>query len=295
MQTRLIEFENSSHETLRGIMSIPDEGFRAGAVFLHGFGGKGGSFRRVSINMPGALTQEAVFLQGFERNATVEKKFKIMASALADRGITSLRYDASGCGLSDGDFSKTTLKKRSEELLKAFEIINNECHGAKVNFVAHSMGMCPLAMVFDKIAPVVGKMVFIAPALNQRGLMRYYFVRDSMRKRDPGIIINWQNYPQYLNEEEFLNDCRRQGRIARENYIDSGYFMETQGLDFTHSFDAMKERILHVHGDCDQSVPLDSLEIEFPNRIIISGGDHDLERPDFWEQWFPRAVEFLTK
>jgi hypothetical protein len=52
---------------------------------------------------------------------------------------------------------------------------------------------------------------------------------------------------------------------------------------------------LHVHGEFDLSAPPESLGTEFPNRIIVKGGDHDLERPDFWEQWFPKAVEFLTK
>ncbi|MCU0652709.1 MAG: hypothetical protein MUD10_00420 [Candidatus Pacebacteria bacterium] len=161
--------------------------------------------------------------------------------------------------------------------------------------MAHSVGMCPLAMVFDQLKSSIGKMVFIAPALNQRGLMRYYFVRDSMKKKNPGIAVSWSNYREYLDEAAFLEDCQRQGRMARENYIEAGYFLETKDLDFAHSFDSVKDRILHVHGDCDQSVPLESLDVVFENRIIVPGGDHDLERPDFWNQWFPLAVEFLAK
>lgn len=296
MKTRLVEFQNQENEILRGIITLPEKSASSGAIFLHGFGGgKSGASRRVSVDAPGALPQDAVFLQGFERNATVEKKFKMTASTLAGRGVASLRYDASGCGLSDGDFSKTTLAKRSGELLKAIEVVKEKCGAGKINFIAHSMGMCPLALVVDKIAPMIGKMVFIAPALNQKELMRYYFVRDSMKRKYPEIIVNWKNFRQYLNEEEFLNDCRRQGRMARENYIDAGYFMETANLDFTHSFDSLKDKILHVHGDYDHSVPLESLEVVFPNRIIIPGGDHDLERPDFWEQWFFKAVDFLTQ
>lgn len=94
-------------------MTLPEEKAIEGAIFLHGFGGgKAGAARRVSVNEPGDTAREAVFLQGFERNATVEKKFKAFAGVLAGHGVASLRFDASGCGLSDGDFSKTTLKKK---------------------------------------------------------------------------------------------------------------------------------------------------------------------------------------
>ena len=83
--------------------------------------------------------------------------------------------------------------------------------------------------------------------------------------------------------------------MMKENYIRPDYYLEAKDLDFSHSFDSLKEKILHVHGECDLKVPLESLSVEFPNRIIVSGGDHDLERPDFWEQWFPKAIDFLTE
>jgi len=42
----------------------------------------------------------------------------------------------------------------------------------------------------------------------------------------------------------------------------------------------------------NRSVPLESLNTVFPNRIIVPAGDHELERPDFWEKWFGKAVDF---
>jgi len=295
MQTKLIEFKNHDKETLRGILTVPDKKPRAGTIFLQGFEiGNNGKNRAVSVNSPGVGVAGTIFLQGFERNATVEKKAKRMADALADKNIASLRFDASGCGLSDGDFSKTTLKGRAREMLKALDVFQKEMGGIKINFVAHSLGMCPLALEMGKLENKINKMVFIAPALNQKDLMRFYFVRDLMKIKDPGIKICWANFRQYLDEDGFLADCRRTGRMARENYIGPDYYMEARDLDFSHSFDRVKERVLHVHGECDASVPLESLGVEFPNRIIVAGGDHDLERPDLWEQWFDRAVNFVS-
>ena len=294
MHTKLVEFKNQDNETLRGIMTLPEAKPKAGTVFLHGLAGnEDDDCRSVSVNELGKTG--AMFLQGFERNATVEKKSKLMAGELAKNGIASLRYDAAGCGLSDGDFAKITLNGRAQELLKALSFFKKECGEMKVNFVAHSLGMCPLALVFEEIKELIGKMIFIAPALNQKDLMRFYFVRDLMKSKAPEIKIDWQNYRQYFDEEAFLDNCRRTGRMVRENYINPDYFLEAKDMDFSHSFDDMQEKILHVHGERDLSVPLESVRVFFPNRIIVPGGDHDLERPDFWEQWFPKAVEFLTK
>ncbi|MFH1610441.1 MAG: hypothetical protein ABIA91_00975, partial [Patescibacteria group bacterium] len=71
--TQLIEFKNSKNKTLRGILDKTSS--PKGIVFVH----------------------------GFERT-TVERKFKIIIDKLKDK-ISLFRFDFSGCGLSDGDFT----------------------------------------------------------------------------------------------------------------------------------------------------------------------------------------------
>jgi pimeloyl-ACP methyl ester carboxylesterase len=266
-QTKLIEFKNWENEVLRGILTIPDSAPKSGAIFLH----------------------------GLERNATVEKKFRRMATVLAARGMASFRFDASGCGLSDGDFQKTTIAKRSQELLAAVDFFGKEFGFKKINFVAHSIGACLLATEINILMPMINKIIFIAPALNQKDLLRFYFVRDLMKIKKPELIICWDNYRQYLNEEEFKIAISNNDKMLKWNYIGPKYFLEVESLNFTHCFDEINGRVMHIHGDVDPKVPLESLSVEFPNRIIVKGGDHDLERPDMWQQWFPQAVGFLTK
>ncbi len=262
MKTKLVEFKNRDGEILRGIITVPGEQIKGGAVFAH----------------------------GFERNTTVEKKFKMMSGALAKRGVVSLRFDFAGCGLSDGDFSKMTVANRAQELLKAIEIFQKEFNFEKINFVAHSLGACVLAKALGDIKTEINKIVLIAPALNQKELLRFYFARDN----NPNIKIFWQNCKQYFNEEKFLKDCAQDGRMLKEHYVDSDYFIEAKDLDFSDNFKSIKDRVLHMHGDADDKVPLKSLNIEFENKIIVKNGDHDLERPYFWDQWFDKAVDFLT-
>lgn len=57
----------------------------------------------------------------------------------------------------------------------------------------------------------------------------------------------------------------------------------------------VEENILHIHGDSDDKVPLDSLGVEFKRKIIVKNGDHDLERPDMIKQWLLGTVSFLRE
>ena len=266
MRIELVEFKNQNSETLRGILTLPDGTPRSGAVFVH----------------------------GFERNATVEKKFRLTANALAKQGIVSLRFDFSGCGLSEGDFSDTTIAKRSREMMRAIEFFKKEFGDIKLDLFAHSLGACSVAANLEELKPVLNRIVLVAPALNQCDLLRFYFVRDSMKIKDPGTAISWNNYKQYLDEEFFLKNCDQANAMLKENFIGPDYFMEAKDIDLSHAFDGVKEMVLHVHGDADPKVPLKSLGSEFPNRIIVPGGDHDLERPDLWDQWFSKAIGFIT-
>lgn len=263
MKTKLVEFNNQDGEILRGIITIPGGGIKGGVVFVH----------------------------GFERNATVEKKFKKMADALAARGIASFRFDFSGCGLSDGDFSKMTIASRAGELLESIAIFQKEFNFEKIHFVAHSLGACVLAKALKNIKLPINKIVLIAPALNQKDLLKFYFARDN----NPNIGISWQNYKQYLDEEKFLKDCARADKMTGQNYIHPDYFIEAKDLDFSADFEKIKDKVLYIHGDGDDKVPLESLNVKFENRIIVSGGDHDLERPDFWDKWFGKTVDFMAK
>jgi pimeloyl-ACP methyl ester carboxylesterase len=267
METKLVEFNNQNNDILRGVITLPDSAPKRGAIFLH----------------------------GFERNATVEKKFKRMADALCQKGVVVLRFDASGCGLSDGNFSATTVEKRSGELAAALDFFQKEFGAINIDFFAHSLGACVLAQALEGLEPVIGKVILMAPGLNQKDLLRYYFVRDLMKIIDPGLEISFGNYRQYFDENLFLKLIEQNDKIVNKwEYIGKQYFLEAKDLDLSRSFCPMDKKILHIHGDRDQKVPRESLGVEFSNRIIIKGGDHDLERPDFFEQWFPRAVDFLT-
>lgn len=267
MNTKLIEFLNTEDEKLRGIMTLPSDSISGGVICLH----------------------------GFERCSTTEKKFKMVADNLADNNISTLRFDFSGCGLSDGDFRFTTIEKQGLEFLNATDAFQKEIGNDKISIIAHSLGACVLANQIEKIADRIEKIILIAPALNQKDLLRYWFVVNQMKQLNPNTEINWENYKNHLSEEEFMVDCKKENKMAKANYINSEYFLTGKDFDFSNNFNNINLKNLHIHGNNDMAVPLSSLNAKFENQIIVDGGDHDLEKPTQLKQWLEKSVEFLGR
>ncbi|EKD66177.1 MAG: hypothetical protein ACD_49C00060G0019 [uncultured bacterium (gcode 4)] len=267
MKTKLTEFTNSEWETLRWIISLPES----------------------------EINWWVICLSGFERSATTEKKFKTLADKITSKMLATLRFDFSGLGLSDGDFRFTTIEKQGQDLLSAIENLEKEIWNSKINIVAHSLGACVLASQIEKIKDKIGKIILISPALNQKELLRYRFTSGQMKKINPILEINWQNYQTYLNEWEFLKDCEKTGKMSKANYINSPYFLINKDIDFSSNFKDFNSQILHIHGNKDIAVPFESLSIDFINKIIVENWDHDMERPDQFDKWINEAVEFLVK
>ncbi|MBU1167453.1 alpha/beta hydrolase [Patescibacteria group bacterium] len=93
------------------------------------------------------------------------------------------------------------------------EEFEKEIGDCRISVVAHSLGACALATKIEEIKDKVEKIVLIAPALNQKDLLRYWFVISQMEKSSPDIDITWQNYKEYLDENDFVKDCQRSDNV----------------------------------------------------------------------------------
>lgn len=254
---QLIEFKSSKNQTLRGILDKTNS--RTGIVFVH----------------------------GFERT-TVEKKFKAIVDKLRDKA-NLFRFDFSGCGLSDGDFIDFSVKKSSEELKLAINTFAEYAHKVKeIILIGHSLGAC-IILDYLKNNPdnMVSKVLFFAPALNQKELLRYYFVKGINKQVD----VTWQNYRDYLDEKEFLQDIEIEKRITKEHWLGDKYFLENAVKDYNNNLKDIQQEIFIIHGDNDDKVPIESNQTK-PD-ILVKKGDHDLQRPNMIEQWLPQILKFL--
>lgn len=261
-QTQLIEFKNKKSNILRGILVTSEK-----------------------------IEKAILMCGGFERSTTTEKKFKILADELTNKNIASLRFDYSGCGLSDGDFSKTTIQGMANDFKNAIKMLKRKTNCNNISVITHSLSACVVANLTKKL--LFEKIVLIAPALNQKNLLRYWFVISTMKKENPSMDITWQNFKDFLDEKKFQNDCKRTDKLAKTNYISANYFLENKEKDYSILL-ANNQNILHIHSNKDDKVPLESLNIKFKNRIIIQKGDHDLEKPNIIEQWLTKVINFIN-
>lgn len=263
-KTKLIEFKNQKGEILRGVLTYSDD----------------------------KELKSVVMMGGFERSCTTERKFKALADELIKVGIPSLRFDHTGVGLSDGDFSTISVKNLGSDLVKAVDALGKEINFDRVSFISHSLPPCIMAepdkrRLFEKI-------VMMAPALNQKDLHRFWFVTNTMKKEKPDLKIAWENYKEYLDEEAFQEFCKDPKKMTKARFVGTNYFIESGEVDYSRLVPD-QPNILHVQGELDNTVPLKSLNTSFSNKIIVKDGDHDIERPDMLKQWIHKVVDFITK
>lgn len=267
MKTQLIEFQNSKDEILRGILVESKNKPRKGVIFVN----------------------------GFERSGTVEPKFKDLSDKLYNEGISSMRFDFSGLGLSDGNFKNTTLNNWTKEFSNAYDFFKSKTETEFVYVVGHSLGNCVIGKYLEQNPKNIKKAVLISPALNQRDLMRYWFVSRKMKNENPEQLIKWNNYREFLDESEFQKDANKTDKMSKYNFIGAEYFQECSKLDLSNSFKKYRNEFLCILGDSDETVPTESLSVDFLNKIIVNGGDHDMEKPNQRIQWIDKAVEYLKK
>ncbi len=264
---QLIEFKNHKKEVLRGILDK--------AVYKNG----------------------VIFVHGFERT-TIEYKFKNIVDRL--RKKTNLfRFDFSGCGLSCGLFEDMTVEKMSKELRAALKVFKKNCPAVKnIILVAHSLGACVVVdLLRAGFVKDVKKIVFLAPALNQRDLLRYWFAKSQPKHNH--VSLNWNNFKQYLSEADFQADLREKRRMTREHWLLNGYYLEGEKINYQEllakiNFDF--NNLLVIYGDSDDKVPSES-NANWPasTRLIVAeGGDHNLERPDVVGKYLNEVVTFTA-
>ena len=128
------EFENSAGETLAGRIELPDSAPQSIAIFAHCF--------TCSKNVKAASR---------------------ISRALAERGIAVLRFDFTGLGNSDGDFSNTNFSSNVDDLVAAAGALE-KTYRAPSLLVGHSLGGTAALMAAGKIVSIKAVATIGSPA-----------------------------------------------------------------------------------------------------------------------------------
>jgi pimeloyl-ACP methyl ester carboxylesterase len=262
---RIVEFKNQDGATLRGVLRN------------------------------GTAPRAIIFSHGLERTSITEQKFKRLADTLEQHGVTSFAFDYTGCGLSDGDFSRTTVQRLTDDFIRASVMLKKKTDCLDMCAVGHSISGCVMGLAQKTAPKLLSKIALLGPALNMAAVLRWKFAYDIMQKKQRCEQITWQNFHTLFSEEDFLTYCQSGTIILRAHYLGKDFFTENMNKDYSQCFAGEQSNVLLIHGAKDKKVPLESLTVSFQHSIIIPEGDHELERPHIMAQWLNPCVDFLLE
>lgn len=134
MESKKIEFTGSTGENLSAKIDLPDGDTKACALFAHCF--------------------------------TCSKDLKAVGNitkALAEIGIATFRFDFTGLGQSDGDFADTNFSSNVDDLIKAYEYMDQEFSAPSI-LIGHSLGGAAVLQASHKMEAVKAVATIAAPA-----------------------------------------------------------------------------------------------------------------------------------
>jgi pimeloyl-ACP methyl ester carboxylesterase len=233
----------------------------------------------------------AICIAGFNRRGTAEKKFQIIAEELE---MPCCVFDYEGLGNSEGNASTFTVERATVNLMQVKQTLRHSGF-AKFYAIAHSLGACLfdeperlIAMTTFKEAPFK-KIALLAPALNQKELLRYWFVNEELNNRNLPVGITSTNYRQYFfdfgGQESFLKWCKKPKEIgSREESVlyKPDYWLENMEADYTGLFlwdsKIFGSDIVCFFGEKDTVAPKEiAVSCPIPKKCIFTvvGADHD--------------------
>lgn len=249
-----------------------------------------GTILRGTLHRVHGAGRGIVMAHGFGRSSK-ELKYEVLAQELAHQGIASLRFDFTGWGDSEGDLLDLSIERLADDLWAAREALVHEVGVHEIGVVAHSLGACAVVQQLQQ-GRKYQRTVFIAPALNQYILMRYWFARRT--KPDCTLENCTAHFDGQAFREYYSHNQVMQGKV-----VGAPYLLAMAQRDF---FTGVKEQdILHIHGTADQIVPLKTITNTSVHPLFrnhwnyVLNGDHDLEQGPMLERWLPGAVRFLAR
>ncbi len=214
---------------------------------------------RVRAILSGRGESIAVLCHGFTSSKD-SGTYTALQEALDRRGIATLRFDFFGHGESEGRLEDITVSKAVDDILSALNFVR----GRKVALMGSSFGGLA-AMIAASRTDRLACLALKSPVSN-------YEVREIMR-RGRGALEKWKH-------DGFAFYTNSKGKF-RINYSFFADFRKNNAWEIAGKISVPT---LIVHGDCDESVPLEQSRktaglIRDCSLREIRGADHNYTDP----------------
>ncbi len=225
-------FYNAEGESLAGLLETPEGPTNAYALFAHCF------TCSKDISSASRITR-----------------------ALARQGFAVLRFDFTGLGNSDGDFSNTNFSSNLQDLICAAEFLGKHYKRPEL-LIGHSLGGAAVLAVAQHLPSVKAVATIGAPAT--AGHVRHLFAKsheEIMEKESAHVELSGRRF---MIKRQFIDD------LEQHNSLDH--------------IGALKKALLVFHSPLDQTVPINEASriyqaAKHPKSFVsLDNADHLLSR-----------------
>ncbi len=229
-----IQFENHLGESLAGVIDLPITKPRAYALFAHCF--------TCSKNIKAATT---------------------ISRALTDAGFAVLRFDFTGLGQSEGDFSDSNFSSNVQDLIAAAEFLEKH-HQAPSILIGHSLGGTAVLQAAHSIPSAVAVAAIGSPANPAHVAHLFSEHRDEL-EQDGSVEVKLGGRP-FRIKQQFVDDLEQQTMPA--------------------SLSRLRKAVLILHSPLDNTVEIENaselfLAAKHPKSFVsLDNADHLLTRDE---------------
>jgi len=216
-----------------------------------------------------------ILVHGFGVTKEEGGMFDELAENLSDIGILVYRFDFSGCGESEGDYSETSLTKLEDDLSKILDFVKSQpkVDDSRIGILSQSLGTSTTVA----LEPKVKSIILMGSVAHPKEILTDIFGDD-------------------YNPDGVSTVVRSSGRITK---VKPQFWKDFDSHNLMESIKKIHCPILFIHGGNDIKVPISEMEAYFRNtnelkeKIIIQGADHGL-RPHR-EKMYQIVVDWFKK
>lgn len=199
-----------------------------------------------------------ILAHGFGVTKEESGMFDNIAQNLSEAGILVFRFDFSGCGESEGDYSETSLSKLKSDLSKILEFVKSQpkVDTSRIGILGQSFGTATTITLEPKVKCLI-----------MMGSIAY--------PKETLIELFGEGY----NPDGISTRVRSNGTITK---VKPQFWKDFESHHLLESIKKIHSPILFIHGEKDDKVPLSEMEAYFNNanepkeKIVIEGADHGL-------------------
>ncbi|MCG8379091.1 MAG: bifunctional alpha/beta hydrolase/OsmC family protein [Proteobacteria bacterium] len=198
-------FPNRQNHYLAGLLETPDTEIKSYALFAHCF----------------TCSKDVAAASRITR-------------ALTDKGIATLRFDFTGLGNSDGDFSNTNFSSNVDDLVYAAKYLEQH-HASPRLIIGHSLGGAAVLIAAQKIESISAVVTIAAPATAEH----------------VGHLLETDREKIIANEESVVNLAGRKFKFKRQ------FLEDIDSYNTTEHIRKLGKPLLIFHSPNDDLVSID--------------------------------------